>query len=454
MMRYGWLLAGVLVTLAGCRQADGPMGGSDTGVLVVQSDPPGGAVQLDGNDTGKVTPDTLRGVGGLHQVTVTLDSAQLTFGYAAQVVVQATDTLILNGPLMARCQAGASQCAAGYRLQYDFGDVRFAVNGLGPLFLQSGAGQGLYWPGDSDNSYLSTATPVFAGEWGGTPVSTGIYDTDFFAGRPAPVVASDAGHFMLTQSTWILPPSQAQPLIVARGLAVRQRMVAMTSLAGVFAVELTFRNITADPLYGTTDPSVVAAGGVTFDNCYIGLALDPDIGEASDDWLSYDGAQSTVYAYDANFSEPVFTVQPNTPALVGLRVLDKPAGTDVVLNGWAVEYTADWQAATTSQVAGYGMLSGLQSYAPDQPGTTIGHLPPGQGDIRTVATVGPLQLAPGDSARVVLAIAVAPPSPGTFTSGTIVAPGDPEDTSRPLYAIAGGLRDRLAAAASLLGELQ
>jgi hypothetical protein len=80
----------------------------------------------------------------------------------------------------------------------------------------------------------------------------------------------------------------------------------------------------------------------------------------------------------------------------------------------------------------------------------VGHLPVSAGDVRIVATVGPLQLAPGDSARVVLAVALALPTPGTYTSGTSLPPGNPDDTNRQMYRVAGQLRDRLTAAAALL----
>ena len=457
-MRYGWLAVAALAGLTGCREADGPLGGADAGMLVVLSDPAGGRIELDGRATGRVTPDTLRGTAGLHDVLVQLDTMQLRYRYAAQVVVPVDQPLTLNGPLMARCTATTIDCAAQFRLGYQLGNVRFAVNALGPLFLQAGAGEGLYWPASTENSYVSTATPVFGALWSGTAVSTGIYDTDFFAGRPVPSSFSSGGRFTLSQTTWILPPAAAMQFAVARGLEIRERLLTTTSEEGLFLVELKFRNITQDPLYALVDPAMTDVGGATFENAYIGLALDPDIGsveqESDDDWASYDGEQATVYAYDAAFLVPGFTVNQNAPAMVGLRVVQRPAGTGVVLNAWTRQTASDWEGGTSTQAAGYGMLSGLQSYTPDQPGTLIGHLPVAAGDVRTVATVGPLRLAPGDSAAVVLAIALASPVAGSYTSGTVINPGNPADTARQLYAVAGLLRQRLAAAETLLPLLQ
>lgn len=455
MKRYGWLVMLLVAGLTACREPDGPLGGDDAGVLVVLSQPAGGNIQLDGRNTGKVTPDTLRGVAGLHDVTVQLDSMQLRYRYDAQVVVPAVgDTLILDGPLMARCLAAASDCASSYRREYQVGTVRFAANALGAFFLQAGQGQGLYWPASTENSYVSTATPVFAAQWQGQAVSTGIYDTQFFAGRPAPFSLNSGGRFTLTQTTWIVPPALAMQYAVVRGLEIRERLLTSNSVDAGFLIELTFRNITNAALYGVLDPAVAQLGGITFDEAYIGLAMDPDIGsaegESDDDWVSYDVDPATVYAYDAAFLVPGFTTNQNAPGLVGLRVVQRPAGTGVVLNAWIRQTASDWQGGTSSQVAGYGMLSGSQSYTPDYPGTTIGHLPATAGDVRTVATVGPLRLAPGDSARVVLAVAIAPPAPGTFSSGTSLPPGDPGDTSRQMYRVSALLRQRLTETEGLL----
>jgi len=65
--------AGLLwaVLLNGCGQQDptGPL----TGMIYVVSDSAGAAIYLDGDDTGQVTPDTLRDVpNGTHVVTVRL----------------------------------------------------------------------------------------------------------------------------------------------------------------------------------------------------------------------------------------------------------------------------------------------------------------------------------------------------------------------------------------------
>lgn len=298
-------------------------------------------------------------------------------------------------------------------------------------------------------------TPVFGAKWDGTPVATGIYDTQFFAGRPAPVSQLSGSTFRLTQSTWLLPPAGATQLQVARGIQIDEQLVSSTTIDGLFLIQLTFTNITNTPLYGIVDRAATLNGGITYSDVFIGLAADPDIGDAGDDWTSYDPSTNIVCGYDAAFSEGSFSAERNTPGIVGLRVLRAPTGAEVRLNSWvnSSQTALDWQAGTTSQIHGYGMISGTDAYPPDEPGLLMGHLPPSEGDARIMATAGPLQLAPGASQTIVIALAIAPPVAGTFTSGVTVIPGDPTDSTRPLHSITATLRAKLQQAAQLLALL-
>ena len=453
-MRHSWLLLLMVLAAGACREEDGPLGGSGSGVLVVESDPSGARILIDGESIGRVTPDTVRDLVGLRNVVAQLDTGGVRYGYSAQVVVTGTEPVVLNGPLMARCQGQATSCAGDFRREHTVGTLRFSTNALGALFLQQGQGGGLYWPGTSQNVYLSTGMPMFAAMSGSQPVALGIYDTEFLAGRPAPVAGTRAGGYQVTQKTWILPPLAMTALAVARGIEVSQRVLAPPDQDGLMLIELVFRNITDQPLYRKVDPGM-SAGGVAFSDAYVGLALDPDIGGADDDWLSYDETLNAVFAYDADFAEGGFSTQQNAPALLGLRLLRAPAGAQAVLNGWVneVQSSFDWRAGNASQAAGYGMLSGEASYVPDHPGDLVGHLPSAPGDVRISVTAGPLQLAPGDSAKLVLGLALAVPTPGSYASGQQVQPGPPDQPTRPLYAIAAHLRERLIATGALLSRL-
>jgi hypothetical protein len=93
------------------------------------------------------------------------------------------------------------------------------------------------------------------------------------------------------------------------------------------------------------------------------------------------------------------------------------------------------------------MLSGIRPYAPDHPDLGIGFLPSVPSDMRMTVSAGPVTLPPGDSVTITVAVAVAEPVPGTFTSGAgFLEPGEPHDQTRPIYAVAAGLRERLLAA--------
>jgi hypothetical protein len=76
-------------------------------------------------------------------------------------------------------------------------------------------------------------------------------------------------------------------------------------------------------------------------------------------------------------------------------------------------------------------------------------MPQDAADLRMMVTAGPVTLAPGDSAAVTVAVVLAQPAPGTFTSGTVLDPGNPTDDTRALVATAAPLRARAQAAAAL-----
>lgn len=457
MLRGVGLAVGLAAALAlgGCREPDGPIGPVRGGAgMVVSSLPQGGRIFLDDRDTGLLTPDTVRGLSGSHTVGVRLDTLGLLYEYTMQVAVFPGDSLLhAHAPLLLVCNpADLAGCHGRLHRYHQGAGVRFATSPLGSLFLRQGEGQGVFWPATSPNSYVSGAMPVFAAMLPAGAISLGIYDHAFLAGRPLPGTASGSGVFRLDQETWILPPQGTlRRSLTARGMSVRQQVAATDSVPGVIVVRLRFRNITADPEYRPLDPFV--GQGVTFTRAYIGLAVDPDIGDSGDDWFSYDPELDMVFAYDARFDEPVFTGDAaGAPGLVGLRALRVPPGSTVMLNGWTrAGATADWRAGQASEVRGYDMLSGEAPYAPAHPDRRIGHLPPVDGDVRLSVTAGPLTLAPGEEAEIVLALLLAAPAAGTYVPGNVVPPGEPLDTQRALYRVAAPLRSR-ARAAEALGD--
>ncbi|MGH7463379.1 MAG: hypothetical protein ACREMA_20410, partial [Longimicrobiales bacterium] len=91
------------ILLAAC--GDDPIDpGNGTGFIEIDSDPRGAAIFVDGQDRGKVTPDTLHGLSGLREITVRIDSAGATYGYRVQVRTGADSVIRLMGPLtLSRC---------------------------------------------------------------------------------------------------------------------------------------------------------------------------------------------------------------------------------------------------------------------------------------------------------------------------------------------------------------
>jgi hypothetical protein len=70
-----------------------------------------------------------------------------------------------------------------------------------------------------------------------------------------------------------------------------------------------------------------------------------------------------------------------------------------------------------------------------------------------MVSAGPYALRPAEELTIVVAVALARPVTGTFTSGVPVGPGDPHDAGRPIMSVAAGLRARLTEAAALLPKM-
>lgn len=444
----------ILLTAAGCREDD-VLGGTGGSRAYVVSDPPGAQIIVDERATGRVTPDTVRGLGGRHDITARLDTFDTSYGFNARFLFPGNDTTIdVFGPLLFRCFDVL--CYRTSYFYYAANAVRFASNPVGALFQEDATGgRGLIWP-VAGNGYVSGAIPVFAGLMLNDTVALGAYDTQYLAGRPAPEVTQSADSVAIRQTTWVLPPSALLQFVTARGIEVRQHIVATQRVQDALVLRLVFRNISADPLYQQVD-NVMPDAGAIITNAYIGFLLDPDIGFPSDDIISYDPDLDMVFAYDADFFEENFAGGYHLkPGMVGLRVLEAPAGTNVVLNGWASQksYSNDWKAGTPSEPIGWLLLSGTAAFTPDHNGSKIGHLPPQSGDMRVTVSAGPLTLAPGDSASITVAVLLAEPVEGTFESGEVQDPGSPLDTGRPLYDIAALLRERAAAAEALRASVR
>lgn len=456
MSRSFLLLLAPALLLGACREPDRPTAPVIGAGLVVDSDPRGAQILLDGAPTQRMTPDSFFDLTTEpHLLQLRLDSAGLTYRAGGTILPTTDRVLRVLVPLLLEC--GAPPCSTAY---HSPGNVGFAVSATGPLLYLEGQGAGAVWPLASGNSYVSGAMPVVAGVsvGAGDTVALGPYDYAYTAGRPAPELHE--GAFRLTQSAWIIPPGDVRQTVrpTVRGLQVEEEILAGGPAPGSVVVRVTFRNITDQPAYQTLDP--LAIGGITYRDVWVGMAVDADVGASEDDLVTYFPDLDMAVTFDRDFRESGFSTDwRERPGLVGLRVLERPAGTSVRLNAWPRDL--DWQAEGLRAISanrgqpersGWRWLSATQTVLPDHPSAQIGHAPTAAADYRMSAAAGPLTLAPGEAATVTLAVVFAAPEPGTFTGGTAVPAGDPTDASRDIYRIGAGLRAEAVAAEGLLGE--
>ncbi len=439
---------GAVLGMGACQQSSAPGAPSS---FLVDSDPRGATIFLDGQSRNIVTPDSLRDVSaGSHTIGLVLDSGGVTYQFNAQTTVVPDSMAPIRWPLLLHC--GDTTCLDPYIRRITAAGMDFAVGANGTLFFEQGTGGGLYYPADSNDGYLAVGAPVSAGYLGSYTPSVGPspYDFYYYAGRPAPDTLRAGAVFQLDQRSWLLPPPPYQPYLTGRGLKMDEQVVTDEAYPGTIFLRVVFRNITGDSLYQAADAALYGAGSLTYENAYFGFAIDPDIGDASDDIVSYVPDQNMVFAYDSNFQESAFNTNPDAPALVGLEMLQAPTGTTIVMTGWPSSW--DWAGATTSEPNALVFLSGTQpdttTGAPNYPDPHIGYVPTAPADVRIAVTAGPLNLAAGDSVVLRVALIVAPPVAGTFQSGTFLAPGDPTDGSRAILNVAGTLIQRAQQAAN------
>jgi len=450
-MKRSWVHVLSALLVVSCREADAPLSPGGGGYLHIASDPPGGHIVIDNQDRRRVTPDTIYGLSGRHALTVWLDSAGDRYSYSVSLDLRRDSVLRVNGPLMlSRCTTTCG--AVGTHTPHR---VRFTRSAAGPLFYKSGTSGGLLWPWSSGNSYSANGLPVFGALMAGRDaVSLGIYDLSYLVGRPFPRTTQGTDWFSLRQSFWVLPPALLQASATVRGIEVQEEVIGRSSENDVLLVRVMFRNVTNREIYQATDP-YMPAGGVTFQKAFVGFALDADVGTADDDLFTYAPDLDAVIMYDAGFRENDFLAGYNTkPAMVGLRLIDAPIGAKRVLNGWskagAGAAAGDWAAGTASEAAGYEILNGTLAQGPNHPSDRIGHIAGATpGDYRLAVSAGPVDLAPGDSATITVAVALADPVPGTFATGTVVDSGEPTHADRPIMRAAAALLDKLRAAAAL-----
>ena len=432
-------LAIASAAMVACEDPARPVPAGAGGFLVVDSDPRGASIRLDGVERDEVTPGVFVDLTeGPHSVIVALDTAGFEYGYTELVVLPADGTARVSQPLTIRCIV--LLCVREAAQFHSAGSLRFVVNGAGPLFLYEGADVGIVWPSTTPNTYVSIGAATFAALLDNQQVALGLRNIgtslNYWAGRPLPTVTSTVPYVVSTPA-WIAPSVANQTTI--RGIEIVHQAVVRPELPDVVLIDVTWRNVSADTLYRLLDPGV-PEGGVTYPGAYLGFILDADVGafgEAGDDLASYSADRSLVFAYDGDMAVAGFTGGWSArPGLVGLLLLEGP-GTATRLNAWPA---ANDFLSGVSEGSGFALLTAQQLFLPDHPDPRIGYAPSTErADYSISVASGPVTLAPGDSIGARFAVLLAAPVDGTFTTGATLPAGDPADPNRALAATAARL---------------
>jgi hypothetical protein len=439
-----------LALLSGCFEARERPTIPIFGDIVVLSDPSGAEVAMDGVATGAKTPASLQGVtAGPHAFELALlISPKESFWWTGQATVSehVLDTLdaALEGGCGLDCDFAVDRGRVMCRMT-SYGDTCAGV------FFSSPA---LIFPDVLGGSYAGGGRLLVAGVLGddagalaGDTVSTLVY-RDAWIGRQHVTVSEDDRAQLMELGYWATAQVEGESLL---GLSVEQSVVAADSGGAEDILFLNFRvaNVSGDERYRQIYPQI-PEGGFTLQSLYLGFALDADVGAAADDLGTFDPQPGLSFMYDADFSDPELGLYANSPALVGTVTVERPAGAgERTLTLWRRE--DDWDDGKQHGFA-WRLLAGRLGAGdpiPDHPHPDIGYQPDAPHDYRFIDAHGPLTLAPGDTVSLTVALLLAEPVPGSYTSGQLVAPGDPLATDRPILAIAARLRDLAARAPEL-----
>lgn len=488
------LLLGVAIVAAACGGRDAPV--TPTGPVTLtfapliftptNGGPPDtvrGIFTLDGTTTVALT-DTIRNVArGRHTVEIRSDADYLVQRYEVDINPSGSE---LRVPIQ---QEGTCRQAAFDRQFCIEGVTRRNVlrwsrhprvycptNDFGEWCARSASDEALggAWPSDSTrNAYIERGRLLLAGTVGpelgsvaGARIAT-AFDTpgDYSPRQRLTVASGDSSRYV--NEVWtdarylaIFPERQGRLPVSDRrnarfGLSVRVTYFLPESQPDAIFARYDVMNISNHPDYIRVHPGEPADGHVMRD-IYLVPTIDADVGgpggggagEFDDDNVTAFPDDSLVATYDAALQVPNFTGgYAAKPGLVGLRLVSGPPGT----TARALLFDADRElnfATSAAEAATYAvLLAGRGAAVPGCTASTAalvcGDLTETPGDYRMAWSVGPVaSLAPGQSTSITVALLFAQPTPGTFTSGTTIAPqnGELASTTRPIYGIAALLR--------------
>ena len=414
------------------------------GQLSVRSDPEGATIFVDGNSLGS-TPDTVGGIAaGNHRLFLSLEGEPMEiFAFGDSVRIPANGLATVDAALEGGCGRNCPHVVDQGRVL-----CRFTNHGdtcAGAFFDSEPA---LQWPGASGD-FSAGGRLVVAAIFGpgalsseGDTTATQIFRQAWVGRRP--VAQAFSG---LRQETrfdyWATALFPAASLL---GLSAKQTIIAVDSsdVEDVLFIRYEIENVSADERYRATR-GFLPAGGFTFTELYVGFGLDADIGLAGDDLATFDLDNDLAFMYDADFSDDELGSRSDRPPLVGMVAIDPPPGAmRRTFTAWRA--ADDWDDGDKHDFAWRifaGRLAGGDPIS-DHPSAEIGFHPNQPNDFRITIAHGPVDLAPGESTTMTVALILANPVQGTFTSGERVPTGDPLSSNRQILQVAENLRSLAA----------
>ena len=241
------------------------------------------------------------------------------------------------------------------------------------------------------------------------------------------------------------------------GLSVTNTYYRDPNIPDAIFVRFDVKNISNDADFRRVNPEVPAAGQ-TISNIWLTPFVDATLGiahgstpsETSDDNATVFPEDNLIAAYDQTFSVSIpassgVSVNAN-PGIVGFQFLSGPAGTTpravIIDRGDSLSFRTAALEDQTYRILAAGR-DGDQAGCALRSGVAYICAPDTANDVLTGWSVGPVaSLAPGQTVSLTVAILVALPTAGSFTSGAGVGPEHDRinDNSRTIAQIAADLR--------------
>jgi hypothetical protein len=332
---------------------------------------------------------------------------------------------------------------------------------------------GLSWPTDDDasdyNEYVAHGRLMIAGtvapELGvdaGKKIATSLYNIgDYGPRRRLQVVPDDSSRYSVVNWTDL----RHEPFFgfnrarldygdrefALFGLEVKTTYSSPAAFQDVIFIRFDIRNISAEEDYRRVHPGT-PAGGFSVRDVYLTPMIDADIGgglatEFSDDAATVFPDQKLIAGYDREFDirrTDWVTRWADAPGIVGFQFLNSSFGGDaraVIFSADTLDFTTTALEAEAHTIVSGGRVATLAGCTATA--ELFNCAPEVGSDVRMGWSVGPIaSIVPGQTYSVTVAVLLASPKPGSFSSGTGIAPQNTAltSTTRPIYNVTEALR--------------